>query len=78
MTSVMTRDPATALGSPVLRKRRLPLIPVVVGGLAAAGLWLRKVVLPARPDDVGTTPTRAGSPIPTPARRPTAAACASP
>ena len=67
VTSVMTRDPATALGSPLLRKRRLPVIPLAIGGLAAAGLWLRKLVVPARPDKVGTTRPRR---IPDPDARP--------
>jgi undecaprenyl-diphosphatase len=40
-----------------VRKRRaiplLPLAPVALGGLVALAVWLRKVVLPARPDDAG-------------------------
>src|SRR5215218_5472628 len=56
-----------ALGSPILRKRRFPLVPVAVGGLAVAGLWVRKVVLPARPDDAGTSRPRR---IPDPDARP--------
>jgi len=43
------------------------VIPLAIGGLAAAGLWLRKVVVPARPDDVGNTRPRR---IPDPDARP--------
>lgn len=50
-----------------MRKRRFPLVPVAVGGLAVAGLWVRKVVLPARPDDAGTSRPRR---IPDPDARP--------
>ncbi len=50
-----------------MRKRRLPVIPVVAGGLIAAGFWVRKVVLPARPDHVSTARPRR---IPDPDARP--------
>jgi undecaprenyl-diphosphatase len=50
-----------------LRKRRLPVIAIAAGGLAAAGLWVRKVVLPARPDHVSTARPRR---IPDPDARP--------
>src|SRR5215207_1590139 len=60
-------DAILALGSPALRTRRLPLVPIVVGALVAGGLWVRKVVLPARPDDAGTSRPRR---IPDPDARP--------
>jgi diacylglycerol kinase family enzyme len=45
-----------------VRKRRalplIPLAPVALGGIAAAALWVRKVVLPARPDDAATARPR--------------------
>jgi undecaprenyl-diphosphatase len=47
--------------------RRLALIPLAIGGLTAAALWVRKVVLPARPDDAGTARPRR---IPDPDARP--------
>jgi undecaprenyl-diphosphatase len=50
-----------------VRKRRVPLVPLGVAGAAAAALWVRKVVLPARPDDVSTAPPRR---IPDPDARP--------
>jgi diacylglycerol kinase family enzyme len=47
--------------------RRAALIPLVIGALAALGLWLRKVILPARPADVATGHPRR---IPDPDARP--------
>ena len=72
------RDPDTALGSPVLRKRRLPVIPVVVGRPRR-----RRVLGPqgraagaARRRRHGATPAHPRSRRPPVARR--RAACASP
>lgn len=50
-----------------MRRRHLPAIPAAAFVALAAAVWVRKVVLPARPDDVGTArPHR----IPDPERRP--------
>ena len=51
-----------------LRRRHLPAIPVAAAVAVAAAVWVRKVVLPARPDDVGTArPHRIPDPDRTPA-----------
>ena len=47
--------------------RRPLLVPAVLAGVAVAGLWLRRVVLPGRPGDV---PTSRPHRIPDPDRRP--------
>lgn len=44
-----------------------PVVPLAIGALAVLGLWLRKVILPARPADVGTGHPRR---IPDPHARP--------
>jgi undecaprenyl-diphosphatase len=48
-------------------RRRHLLVPLAVGGLTAAALWARKVVLPARPDEA---PTAHPQRIPEPDGRP--------
>jgi undecaprenyl-diphosphatase len=51
-----------------LRRRHLPLVPVAAALAVAGAVWIRKVVLPARPDDVGTArPQRLPDPARTPA-----------
>jgi diacylglycerol kinase family enzyme len=50
-----------------VRKRRLPLIPLAIGALTVAALWVRKVVLPARPDQASTGHPRR---VPDPEARP--------
>lgn len=50
-----------------MRRRHLPLLPLAGAGLVVVGVWVRRVVLPGRPDDAATVrPQR----IPDPDARP--------
>ncbi|MET0325606.1 MAG: hypothetical protein ABW219_10310, partial [Ilumatobacteraceae bacterium] len=51
-----------------MRRRLLPAFPIAAAVTVAGAVWVRKVVLPARPDDVGTArPHRIPDPERTPA-----------